>query len=283
MDRLEQRGADGTRIYVRRLSILLVMGLLHLFLLWSGDILHMYALMGFLLLLTRRWPGRLLIGVGAALALLTLPGLVAWETFAWANATPPWLAEQVEGQARRWALLQGSDYAAFVVENGRTMWDEVYAHPVGPVIFGFVLGRFMIGAWIYRQGWLQDPERHAAFFRRWTAILLPLGLLLGGLRLLATVTGFQPGPLGSVVMMLLLWLGIHLQALGYASGLVVLCRKETWRRRLSGLGAVGQMALTNYVMQSFFFVFVLYGFGLGLLSWNGATFSLAFNIGRAHV
>jgi uncharacterized protein len=276
MDRLEQRGVDGTRIYLRRLTILLAIGLVHLFLLWSGDIVHSYAMMGFLLLLTRRWPAWLLIGVGVALALLTLPSLIAYETIAFTDGPAPWLAEQVAGQSRRWVLLQGSDYGAFVAENVRLVFSEIYVFPVGPVVLGWILGRFMIGAWIYRQGWLQVPDRHAAFFRKWTAILLPAGLLLGGLRMITHFLGIRISGLGEVLFFAVLWTGILIQALGYAAGIVVLCRKPAWRRRLSGLGAVGQMALTNYVMQSFFFLFVLYGFGLGLLPWNGATFSLAF-------
>lgn len=277
-DRLEQRGLDGTRIYLRRLTILLAIGVAHLFLLWNGDILHMYALMGFALLLMRRWPNWLLLGLGAALAWFTLPAIVAWETYGFAGGTPPWVAEQIAGQARRWTLLQGSDYGAFVAENVRLTWGEMYAHPIAPLVLGWVLGRFMIGAWIYRRGWLQDPDRHAAFFRKWTAILLPAGLLLGGLRAIALLFGIELGPDTEVALFFFIWLGVHLQALGYAAGLVVLCRNEAWRRRLGGLGAVGQMALTNYVMQSFFFFFLLYGFGLGLLTWNGATFSLAFSL-----
>jgi uncharacterized protein len=278
MDRLDARRADGTRIYLRRLAILLVFGLAHLFLLWTGDILHMYALMGFLLLLTRRWPSWLIVGLGATLAIAGVPLIIGLEVYGYPGGQAPWIAEQVAGQARRWALLQGSDYPAFVVENWRTIWSEVYSQPIGPLILGFVLGRFMLGAWIYRQGWLQEPDRNAAFFRKWTAILLPAGLLLGGLRLLTGLFGIKVSGAAEVIFFVVLWVGIHLQALGYAAGLVVLCRKETWRRRLSGLGAVGQMALTNYVMQSFFYVFVLYGFGLGLLGWNGATFSLAFSL-----
>jgi hypothetical protein len=234
------------------------------------------SLMGFLLLLTRRWPGWLLIGLGATLAIVGVPLIIGLEVYAYPGAQAPWVAEQVAGQARRWALLQGSDYPAFVIENGRTIWSEVYSQAIGPPILGFVLGRFMIGAWIYRQGWLQEAGRNAAFFRKWTAILLPAGLLLGGLRLLTGLFGIKISGTAELLFFIVLWIGVHLQALGYAAGLVVLCRKEKWRRRLSGLGAAGQMALTNYVMQSVFFVFVLYGFGLSLLRWNGATFSLAF-------
>lgn len=278
MDRLDSRGADATRIYLRRVTILFLMGLIHLLLFWNGDILHMYALVGFLLLLTRRWPDWMLLAVGIPLALLTVPAIILWETIGYAGGEAPWVAEQVAGQARRWEVLRGTDVSAFLVENGRTVMGEIYGQPIAPLVLGFVLGRFMIGAWIYRQGWLQDPQRHERLFRRWAAILIPGGLLLSGVRIALYLTGTKLPPAADPALFLVLWTGVLMLALGYAAGLVVLCRKEKWRRRLSGLGAVGQMALTNYVAQSFFYIFILYGFGLGLLVWNGATFALAFSI-----
>ena len=48
-----RRGADGFRIFYRRMTVLLLIGLVHLLFLWSGDILALYALMGMLLPLFR--------------------------------------------------------------------------------------------------------------------------------------------------------------------------------------------------------------------------------------
>jgi len=68
------------------------------------------------------------------------------------------------------------------------------------------------------------------------------------------------------------------QAIGYGALLMVLCQIPAVRRLFGGLGSVGQMALTNYLTQSVFFVFVLYGFGFGLLPWMGPALSLAFAV-----
>src|SRR5437868_5049371 len=52
--RAEERGDTKASLFKRRLFWLLVLGLMHGALLWAGDILSIYALMGFLLILFRR-------------------------------------------------------------------------------------------------------------------------------------------------------------------------------------------------------------------------------------
>jgi uncharacterized protein len=274
MERVEARGADATSIYLRRLAILLALGLAHLCLLWLGDILHSYALMGFLLLLTRRWPGPVVLTLGIALSLLVLPAVfIGWQLLHPGEA-PPWIVAEAAGAERRFALLQGGDFPAFVAENAYAVWTEIYAQPIGPAILAFIFGRFLIGAWIHRRGWLQDTARHAAGFRRWAAILLVSGLLLTAARPALGLAGLQLGDWARRGVFLAAFAGLVVLALGYAAAIVVLCQKEKWRGRLSGLGAVGRMALTNYVTQSLVFLFVLYGFGLGLLPYFGATYCL---------
>src|SRR5215216_6776717 len=54
ISRAEERGDTNASLFKRRLFWLLVIGLLHAWLLWAGDILSIYALMGFLLILFRK-------------------------------------------------------------------------------------------------------------------------------------------------------------------------------------------------------------------------------------
>ena len=56
-----RRGADGFRIFYRRMFVLLLIGFLHLMFLWSGDILILYALLGMLLPLFRNVLNRTLL------------------------------------------------------------------------------------------------------------------------------------------------------------------------------------------------------------------------------
>ncbi|HEX4876233.1 MAG TPA: hypothetical protein VFV31_06140, partial [Chitinophagaceae bacterium] len=65
--RNEQRGVNPLKILYRRLFILLLIGAGHLFLLWEGDILFLYALIGFVLPLFRKCSDRSLLIIAALL------------------------------------------------------------------------------------------------------------------------------------------------------------------------------------------------------------------------
>jgi len=54
MMRAEARGARFLPLYLRRLCVLWLIGVAHFLLLWAGDILHTYALDGFIFLFFRR-------------------------------------------------------------------------------------------------------------------------------------------------------------------------------------------------------------------------------------
>lgn len=273
--RAEARGLDARALYLRRLLILLAIGVVDMALLWMGDILHAYALMGLLLMLTRRWPGRLLLGAGLVLALCATPAVTAWYVVSTpAGQAPPVFALLDAGMTRRWVVFQGHDYVAFVRELVRSWGPEFYFSLTGVSFLATILGRFLIGSWIFRQGWLQDTERHAALFRRAAPWLLGFGLVSAAVMpVLGMLEVRLPRPIRPFTSLLAETAQLVL-ALGYAAGLVVLFRRPAWRRALSGLGAVGQMALTNYLIQSLVYVFVLYGFGLGWLKFAGPTFCL---------
>ena len=73
LERANAAGSTGTRLYARRLLALLGIGLAHAILVWSGDILLTYAVLGFVLLLFfRRTPVSRLPKWGVALYLLPL-------------------------------------------------------------------------------------------------------------------------------------------------------------------------------------------------------------------
>ena len=58
-------------------------------------------------------------------------------------------------------------------------------------------------------------------------------------------------------------LGSLALALGYLAALTLLLQRVVWKKKLAPFAPVGQMALTNYLLQSVVFVLLFFGYGLG--------------------
>jgi len=218
MTRAEARGARVRSFYPRRLLVLLAFGIVHGALLFWGDILAAYAVIGFVLLAFRkRQPSTVLrwaIGLPLVFAILGSIAFVAFQLI----GLPP----DAPGEERR--------------EVAR------------------LLPAFLFGLWVWRRGVPQDPEPHAGAIRRACRLALPVGLALSAFAVAEDIlrAGSRPRPPDLLVFAagMSRFYGTYLLALGYAAGLALLAREERWRRRLGLAAAVGRMALTNYLMQS---------------------------------
>lgn len=274
MSRLESRGLPAGRIFLRRLTILLAVGMADMLLLWDGDILLPYATMGFLLYALRGLSARTLLYAGLFLSLAMWP-LVFLAVDIFYGGVAPWAAAGDKGLEIRSQLYQQSDYPAYVAALWRAWWIELLPQIMMFGFFGQILGRFMLGAWLFRKGWLQQPHAHKDMFAKVAGIGLSLGLALSAMAIWND--GLLQMP--TWLMMFVRSVGNLVLAAGYAAALVHLVISGRLGWLFAGLGAVGRTALSNYLTQSFFYLFVIYGFGLNLLPYLGATLSLALALG----
>lgn len=281
--RAEARGADAIPTYIRRLLVLLVIGLAHGTLLWWGDILRYYAVLGLALLLVRRASSRALLGGGLALA------SVGWPLLAW-------VADPVVRSLReRLPSSEAANAATFAIFSQGRYTEVVWRNPVHDLVdlAGFwylplfVFGAFLLGVWAGRQRLFHKPEAHRALLRRIFAGALALGLagnavtVLWGFFALPERVPVLAEPAGLAVVRLLSMTGSVALGVAYAAGFALLFLRPAWRRRLEVLAPVGRMALTNYLLQALVCVPVFYGFGLAVGPWLGvpgrlATFALLF-------
>ncbi len=264
-ERAMRRRSDAATLYARRLTALLVLGVAQYVFLWWGDILHDYALVGFALLLSRRAPDRVLLVAGATLMLFADPlGALVARAAGHVDLHAIQGAERGRFHVVMWRALSAGDYAGLlhgVVLRTRLM----YGNATIVQLWGSLLGQFLFGAWLFRKGWLHDVAAHRRLFRRAALVAVPVGLALSGWDLFADAS-----LAGDVAVPLL--------AIGYGATLVTLGGHASVHRRLGGLAALGRMALTNYVGQSFVYFFVAYGFGLDLFARVGTTADLALAI-----
>ena len=262
-ERAAQAGRSFTTMYVRRSIGLLAIGACHAVLVWSGDILLLYAALSFLLLTCRQLPvawlpvmGLLSFGVSVMLSLLF--ALLVWAaartgSSALDSATPMQMAQQIiEGQRLAYGSGSWAQATAQRLEDVRRMLGGVLI--TGPEVFGM----FLIGAWFARSGALARPGAFPRLYARLRWLALPLGLLLMVVSALwlpymapgrfTTTTGLAYA-LAAVASLLM--------CLGYLGWIVHL------QRALPVLAAPGRMALSNYLLQSLVCTGIFYGYGLG--------------------
>jgi uncharacterized protein len=264
-ERAAARGADASRLYLRRLLVLALFGAVHGSLIWAGDILLLYAALGLgMLLFFRETPAHRQLAW--AMLFIFTPPLLFWLFLGAveASAGDSEFLRQID--AEQDDLIDRMSSAEAIYSAGA--WTDAARQTARD--FGFllsqglfwatpVLGYFLLGRWLLTTGRLRDPDRHRRFFGAFAL----WGTLVGGALSVAATAIMHDLPylqptLGLAVGMSLMAVGAPLLMLGYV-GLVL-----RFRARLAWLAPAGRMALTNYLLQSLVWTFAFYGYGLGL-------------------
>ena len=268
MERAETKGLSVVPLYRRRLLSLFFFGLLHLVLIWNGDILHVYALAGLVLLWLRN---------------KSLPSLRRWMTFFFLFSTAmaalaAWieffaqnmLGEEVLQQQALLGKLALETYAGgsfleiarfrLIFELPSIAISLLYTVP-------FVLVLFLAGLYAGRRNVFRNMEGNLPFIRKVWSVSGLTGILLTIFYVCLELEVLLPGP---ALTMILLEVSQHISMIllsfFYVSSLLLLLvSKKISQNAFMPLCSMGRMALTNYLMQSFICVLIFYGFGLGYI------------------
>jgi uncharacterized protein len=261
----ERLAGDTSRftLMVRRLAILLAIGVIHLFLIWNGDILTEYAIVGFAALPFLYGPRWLLaaasaLSLGLYLASPLLPPIVSFPNGAW-------ISHHV-GEARQ-AYGAGSfmEILAFRIDEVR------YIAPLHIYALPRTFGLFLLGALVWRTGFFR-----ATAPRKLLVVAACLMLAIGAWLTIAAARGEAFGwqlnwPAGTVFRSL----AQLVLAGGYGAAIVVLADHAMGRKLVGWAGPLGRMAFTNYLIQSIILSWIFYGFGLALFGRLSVPQSLA--------
>ena len=267
------RGGDAAvPRFKRRLRILLAIGAIHAFLIWAGDILMLYALLGFTLPWFARKSDESL--VRWSIVLLATPTVLYLIVFViWffvgssggspsSSGAPAQILRFFEGIGR--GGLRDAFIGNLVFLGGR--WADLFA----TVRFPKVLGMFVLGLWSIRKGIALAPESHRSFLVRWSLIGWSIGLPANiAAALVFESASYLPPSAGGLLGTALQGIGVPMLAIGYAATVALLV-VDGWRF-IKVFAPVGRMALTNYLMHSLICVTLSYGFGFGLWWHIGAA------------
>lgn len=266
--------------HLSRMAVLFLFGLLHGALLWPGDVLLPFAVVGVAIWpLRHQRPARLfLFGILAlaaqaaihlsfglqAMALqaaAALPGappeaLDAWNSMRSATWTDP------QDLAREIAMVRGSLTDLLSIRQEANAFARMFLFPF--VFFVETVGLMLIGMGLYKLGWWQGGF-HRAHYARVAAIAIPLGLAIGAALAWQSIrTDFSAVTFYfTEVVRVFSAPGL---ALGYAALLILVVQSGAIPRAVARLAACGRMALTNYLMASILTNLIFTGVGLGLYS-----------------
>jgi uncharacterized protein len=272
----------------RRLLAMLLFGLLHILLIWNGDILHLYALMGLLILpFLKRTKKTLAWWIGSITGLVTVLilviSLLQMVKPPQAPKPNPNLAELKAWAA---ACVQGYAQASWWEVLKFRLWDykKLMLSPTMLFFVVFTFFNFLIGTWLWKQGAIREPGIHRARIGKAALALLGLGLAAG--LLFAFRDSLSPFLRAHWAWArgLLPFIGIaqafgfQFMALGLGAGLVWLWGNPAAARLLRPLTYVGRMAFTNYIVHSLVCTFVFYGWGLGLYNKVGPAAGAALGL-----
>lgn len=261
-----KKGADGFRIFYRRMAVLAGIGALHLMFIWSGDILMLYALMGMLLPLFCRLPDRKLLAW--AFALLLLPVGIDGVCEALRVYPAGGVVRLQQACCAKYGITD--DYFAYWLRDAGS-YREVFQFLVqGALVrvqefidgnrYFKVLGLFLIGFYLGRRRVYAELGQH----RRWLARVFRYGVVVGlPLSLVYAWSGMSQHPWGLTAHSALYFVSVYPLGFAYAAGLCLLfLRRKEWRM-WKYFASPGRMALTNYIGQSVIGMALFYGIGLG--------------------
>lgn len=286
-DRAERNGASAARLHFARMAILLLIGLAHACLIWEGDILVLYALVGACAFRLRSLPiehmlimAGLLLGLQMAILAINYQSLTALADAAAApGATPAALRDWhalLDAIGRPSAATLSADLAlhrgswwALVGDTSAREPHAIWAQLIfdGPETLGLML----VGMVGLRTGFLTGD------WRRSTYLKVVRGTYLAGMLPLAVVAVFllrrdfppletaMAGDLAMPFRWVVATGHVALVAAWFARGPTAL------KTRIS---AAGRVALTNYLGTSLLMTGIFYGWGLGLYGHVGRALLL---------
>ena len=274
-DNQQKKGKDFRGRFLWRLLLLFGFGIINT-IFYEGDILMVYAVLGIVLIPVCKWNDKAVLITAAILMLQP----IEWMKFFYMLVHPEYVPEP----------NLSNSYFGMMGEYLKS--NSFIDHAIG----NLSIGRFASVLWSWENGrFFQAPA------------LFMLGMLLGRRKLfIATVENnlfwkkalqyaflvfiplfalknllpqiiIRKEIMESLLIIITSWSNFAFTIV-LVSVFILLYQKESMQRGLSKLVPFGKMSLTNYIMQSIVGSFIYYRYGLGLVHYTGATYSLLIGI-----
>lgn len=273
-DRLLQKNKGPWAHFVRNWWLMLL-GIAHLILIWSGDVLFVYAVCAFPLFFLRKLPPRWHLGLGVVVFFIPLliSGLIEREIPRFDQEGQDLFnglwhpdASDLEANVERYRGGYQDQVVSrwnYETDLGSTRAEHILTVSLWGNYFARSFGMMLIGMALYRWG-VFGAKLSAQAYRRmaWFGLGIGIPLCLIGLEYNLYHSWdwkscYFNGRIGN-------FLGTGPIAIGYIGLIMLWCQsgRMPWLR--ARVTEVGQTALSCYIGQSLIATFIFYGFGLGL-------------------
>lgn len=249
MSRAEKRGVHFKSYFLRRMGLLFLIGTIHCFVLWNGDIIMSYAFGGAFLLLIRNWSIKKTI-VLAVIFNVILTGIVF-----------------IGNSALEWQVYDYDYGLALVQPTTNSYWEYLRVNAIMapwlnffkdmPITLVYTFGNMLIGVILGKLDFFRLPAK----MKNITNGMILLGFSAG----LTSSYFFHLVMTGEIELDIpMLWVpfvlaaGMIVQSLGYMALFMKLYQNGIFKKMLQWFKYVGKTALSNYIFQSVFYLFVFF-------------------------
>ncbi len=266
-DKIEKAGRKPAALHYRRMFWLLIIGLIHAYLFWHGDILVAYALCGLIVFLFRKlkagWLlffGILSLSVGVGLYLFFGMTIEYWPPESLDMSLGFW-APPAEDITAELSAYQGSFQDVFQERFSTSVFMQTMVFLIN--ISWHAGGLMLMGMALYKWGILSGAKSKKFYGVSLVAgIIIGLFLIIYGIKQnfdhiwsfeYSMYLGSQFNYIGSVFISIAY---ISLIMLILNSGFLKWCQRT--------LALIGRTALSNYLLQTLICTTIFYGYGFGL-------------------
>jgi len=249
MSRAEKSGVNFKSYFLKRMVLLFLIGTIHCFLIWDGDIIMSYAFGGVFLLLIRNWTIKKLV-ILALIFNVLLTGIVFIG-----NSALEWQVYDYDyALASEW--LTTNSYLEYLKINFITAPWVNFLNDM-PITLVYTFGNMLIGVILGKLDFFRLPVK----LKKITNGMILLGFTAG----LTSSYFFHLVMSGELELDIpMLWVpfvlaaGMIIQALGYIALFVRLYQNGFFKKMLQWFKYVGKTALSNYIFQSVFYLVVFF-------------------------
>lgn len=246
--RAEEKGVAFRKYFLIRMLLLLMIACVHAYFLWFGDIIRDYAICGMLVLLAYKWSPKKILLTGLLFAILGT-SLVFILNGAIGVSYPfdTSIVSEHPVATSYWRYL----YINARIDPFRNFIQD------SPITLVFAFGCMLVGFWMARSGFFHEPEKFKKPMNRLIVAGLIFGIVCSYLFWMISIGRLELTP-ALIWLPIIIVAGLFLQSLFYVSGFIRLYHYDWFKKLVSPFEFVGRMALSNYILQSIFYLLVFF-------------------------